>query len=500
MLLVHPIVEVGKAFPAILGAFLAGRSSSADSGSHWGLIVAGVVVIFSILRYFTTRYRITEAQIQLRHGLLRRKALAAPLDRVRTVDVTAHLLHRMVGTARVVVGTGTSDRKGRDRLVLDGLPAGAAAALRAELLHGAPGEAAVSLVKDTPVEFELARLDPSWVKYAPFTLTGAVTGLALVGLGWRVVSEGHVNLRTIGPYRFLAARLERWPVGLDIAGVLGAVIAFVAVASTAGYVLAFWRFRLTRHSGGTLHVSRGLVTSRATSIERRRLRGAELSEPLLLRWVGGARCLAIATGLRVGRGAERGGEILLPPAPLSVAVRVAAAVLETGAPFDVRLLAHPIAAQRRRMMRAIAGALAIAVPVGAVVAVAGWPAWLLVLAALPLVGAVPLAVDRYRSLGHALSDGYLVTRYGSLVRRRCVVHADGIIGWNLRTTYFQRRLGLATLTATTAAGRQHYPVSDVAGEEALRLADVAVPGLLSDFLVDASRFTGRVGRANTVRQ
>src|SRR6185437_7105691 len=97
----------------------------------------------------------------------------------------------------------------------------------------------------------------------------------------------------------------------------------VALASTVGYVLSFWNFRLTANSGGTLHVSRGLLTARATSIERRRLRGAELSEPMLLRSVGGARALVIATGLRVGRGAERGGEILLPPAPREQAVRVA---------------------------------------------------------------------------------------------------------------------------------------------------------------------------------
>ena len=53
-------------------------------------------------------------------------------------------------------------------------------------------------------------------------------------------------------------------------------------------------------SGGTLHIVRGLLTRRSITLEERRLRGAEVSEPLLIRAVGGARTLAVATGLRVG--------------------------------------------------------------------------------------------------------------------------------------------------------------------------------------------------------
>jgi putative membrane protein len=494
MLLVHPVIEVGKALPAIIGALLAGHSGGGGNGSRWGLGIAAVVVVFAELRWLTTRYRITADQVQLRHGLLRRKSIATPMDRVRTVDVTSHLLHRVLGLARVVIGTGTSDRKGRDRLILDGLTVDAAAALRSELLHrgaSVAGTAAtvvspdVESTADEPVEEELARIDPAWLRYAPFTLTGAVTGLALLGVVWRVVNEGHVNLRTIKPYRIVAHRLEQWPLGFDIAAGLALVVAFVVVASTVGYILAFWHFRLTRHSGGTLHVTRGLITSRATSIERRRLRGAELSEPLLLRSVGGARCLAIATGLRVGRGSERGGEILLPPAPRAAAVDVAAEVVGARTPFEAALVPHPPAARRRRIMRALAGALVFAAAVTTIVAAAHWPGWLLYLGVLPVLAAVPLGLDRYRSLGHGLIAGFVVTRFGSIVRRRCVVATDGVIGWNLRTSYFQRRVGLVSLVATTAAGRQKYEIGDVAGTEALRFADAAVPGLLTEFLPPA---------------
>lgn len=481
MLLVHPVIEVGKALPAIAGAFLAGHSSGdGSSGSRWSLVIAAIVAVISLLRWFTTRYQIGAEQIQLRHGLFRRRTMTAPLDRVRTVDVTSHLLHRALGLARVVIGTGTSDRKGRDRLVLDGLPASAALALRDELLHRGPVEATAPM---TLVEDELAQIDPAWLRYAPFTLTGAVTGLALLGVLWRVVNEGHVQLRSFEPLRVVADRFEQWPVALDVVVIVLGVALFVAIASTLGYVLSFWRFRLTRHSGGTLHVTRGLITTRATSIEHRRLRGVELSEPLLLRSAGGARCLAIATGLRVGRGSERGGEILLPPAPRSAAVSVAAAVIEARDPLEVKLAPHPPAALRRRIVRASSGAVVIAAIIATVVAIASVPLWLMGFAFVPLVLGVPLGADRYASLGHALCAGFVVTSFGSIVRRRCVLDTDGVIGWNIRASYFQRRMGLASLVATTAAGRQGYHVADVSSAEALRFADAAVPGLLTEFLV-----------------
>jgi putative membrane protein len=119
--------------------------------------------------------------------------------------------------------------------------------------------------------------------------------------------------------------------------------------------------------------------------------------------------------------------------------------------------------------------------------------WQASLVLLPV--GLALAYDRYLNLGHALVGRTLVTRAGSLVRRRSMVACDGIIGWNLRQSFFQRRAGLATLVATTAAGRQQYEVQDVGLAEAVRVADEALPGLLTPFLsaaAGASHMSGRV--------
>ncbi|HVX43353.1 MAG TPA: PH domain-containing protein [Mycobacteriales bacterium] len=477
MLAIHPVQEFIRYLPALFGLLIAGHSSG--HGALWSLIGLGVPILIGLLRWFTTSYRITGDQVQVRRGVLRRQVLAVPLDRVRTVDLTAHAMHRALGLTRVTIGTGRSDRRKSEGVLLDALTRADAEHLRDRLLHRTP----VAAPEQAP-ETLLAQTDPSWLRYGPFTLSGFVTIGAIAAVLSRVFGESGTNPRRIGFIRAILDQLDAVPLGVAVLEVVAVILLAVAVASTAGYILTFWNFRLTRPTGGTLHVTRGLLTSRATTIEERRLRGAEFSEPLLLRWVGGARCLAIATGLRVGRGAERGGSVLLPPGPRSVAAQVAGSVLRTDEPMTVALHRHPRAALRRRLVRAFGGAALVIAVLAIAVQLGGLPGWAPVAGCALLPLAALLSADRYLSLGHAESGGFLVGRWGSLVRRRWMLANSGIIGWNIRRSFFQRRTGLVTLTATTAGGRQGYQIQDITMNEAIVTGESAIPGLLRPFVVD----------------
>jgi putative membrane protein len=161
---------------------------------------------------------------------------------------------------------------------------------------------------------------------------------------------------------------------------------------------------------------------------------------------------------------------------------VAGTVIGDAGPLTVALMPHGPRARLRRFTRAttVSSVLILIALAFVLLGDARWSAFWSALVLLPL-GAM-LAVDRAASLGHALTDGWLVSRHGSLVRRRYVLRADAVIGWNMRTSLFQRRVGLTTLVATTAGGRQGYAVPDVPDAEALRVARAAVPGLLEQFL------------------
>ena len=214
------------------------------------------------------------------------------------------------------------------------------------------------------------------------------------------------------------------------------------------------------------------------------MRGVELSEPLLLRWVGGARTHAVATGLSDEEGGKQpDAKTMLPPAPRAQARRVAAAVLrEESFPID-GFIAHPSAALRRRITWGLLVALPFAVA-AVVSAVLGWIPIGLAVAVVPSAALLGIAfgIDAYRNLGHRLHGAYLVSRRGTALRRTVALRRDGIIGWRFEQSVFQRRSGLLDVVATTAAGSGQCAVPDVRAGDGLALAEDAVPGLLAPFL------------------
>jgi putative membrane protein len=469
MLLVHPVREVIKFLPVLLGLFVA---SSASGGPPWQYLGVLVPIALGVLRYVTTRFRIAQGRVELSRGLLNRHVLSTPLDRVRTVDVTASLIHRVLGLATVRIGTGTASTDSDERLDLDGLPAERARGLRAELLHVAPmPDVADAALVPAPEERIVLRFSPVWARFAPLTSSGAVIAAGLLGGGLQLLNE--LGAFTRVDTRDWSLDIPVW-VGIVVAALV--LVVGVAVLSVAGYLLTNWDFRLS-HLPGSWHLSRGLLTTRETSIDDERLAGVTLGEPLSLRLAGAARLSAIVTGL----GSEGSSSVLAPPAPREVVTGVAGRVLDTEAPVESTLVGHGPGAARRRYSRAVVPALAVLVVAVVIVVAAGWTWWLLSVPAALLVAAVAVAADRVKSLGHSLTDGYVVARSGSLNRRREALAVDHVIGWTFRSSWFQRRAGLTTLTATTAGGRQSVTMLDVPEARAVELARLALPELTSSF-------------------
>ncbi|HEU4567931.1 MAG TPA: PH domain-containing protein [Marmoricola sp.] len=476
MLLVHPVNELVRFLPLVVGVFFLG--SSTEGNTWWHALGVVVPIALGLLRYLTTSYRIGDQQLELRRGLLSRNVLTAPLDRVRTVDLTSTPIHRVLGLARVQIGTGSASKSGDERFVLDSLGVEDARRLRTRLLHRVAEDAEPAEVTAPPADVVLMRFDPAWVRYAPLTTSGIVIALGSLAFLSQFADNAVNAMVRQGALRERVHELPLWAALLS--GLVAAVVV-VSLLAILGYLLTNWGFTLSQDSAGrSYHVRRGLLTTRETSIERERVRGLEIHQPLGLRLAGGGRLAAIVTGLDRR---SRGSAPVVPPAPHRVVVGVGEALLANQGPFTVRLVPHGPRARRRRWIRALAGASVLPLLVLLGAAFLGWTWWLLLPAALAWVGGAWLAHDRYRRLGHGLTDDYLVLQRDSFRGRRDALQRAGIIGWNLRQTWFQRRAGLVTLTATTAAGKQGYHAVDIPEPLAVTLADEAVPGLLSPFLV-----------------
>ncbi|NUK41871.1 PH domain-containing protein, partial [Streptomyces lunaelactis] len=485
-------VAAGAGLPTALG--LAGGMPLWQAFA-WVLTGAALLIAVGAgadyVRWRRTRYRIGLERAELHTGLLVVKRRSLARERIRSVDLTANPLLRVMGLVKVRIGTGEQSAGGESTLELDAVSRAEGERLRTELL------ARAARAPGTHREGVLAALDPSWIRYAPVSFVAPLLGGAAVG-GVMQVSEWFGAQGEV--IDWVGDRFQD-------TSILMMVVVLVAAAGAAGLVGAlglwiemWWNYRLEREPGGTLRVRRGLFTARSISIEERRLRGVELVEPLGVRLFGAARVDAVATGL-VEDEQDRHGDlkVLLPAAPRDVAEEVAAQVLrEPVAPTSaVRLTAHPLAARGRRLRWALTTVL---LPVLVAAALGAWltPVLLYIAAALAVV-AVPVAVvlarDAYRNLGHGISGGYLVARSGTVRRATVALQRGGVIGWTLKQSSFQRRAGLLTLTATTAAGAGEYSVYDAGEGEGLSFAAEAVPGLLEPFLIRDHAAPPRGGHA-----
>ncbi|MEU0531924.1 PH domain-containing protein [Amycolatopsis tolypomycina] len=450
-------------------AVSAGTPIAIGTRSLWlvpaAVLLVGAGVLVEYLRWRYTRFRCTaeRLEVEFRFAVHTRKSLAR--ERIRTVDLTANPLHRAFGVAALSIGTGQ-----QERITLSPLAKADAEALRTELLHRAQS------THDGP----LATFDPRWIRYAPVSFVAPTLGLTAFGALFKVADWFGAGG---GLLDWLLGLFGDLPLAVSIllllvlamtAGVLGALGLFAEM---------WWHYRLDREPGGTLRVRRGLLTTRSTTIEERRLRGVELVEPLGARLAGAARVDAIATGLQQEDDDKTEAKTLLPAAPKAVAHDVAARVL--GERIEaVDLVPHPLAARGRRLRWATAAVL-VPVLVLLLLGVLLTDVLLVVAGALAVVAlpvAVLLARDAYRGLGHGRHGRYLVTRAGAVRRATAVLARDGVIGWTVKQSVFQRRRGLATFTATTAAGTGAYAILDADTGEGLAFAAAAVPGVLTPFL------------------
>lgn len=468
MLLVHPLHEALRELPLLIAVVVFG---SATDNRFWLPVVIGVIAVVGVTRWFTTSYRIDpdpEGRVQLRTGLLGRKVLSVPRNRIRSVETDARLLHRLLGLTVLRVSTG-QHAAGDGAFELNAVDSTQVPVLRAALLaHTGQPERTAAPARSKV----LARWQPSWLRYSPLSLSGLVMVAAAVGAllqsgVWAALQDSPVTGSWV-----LAA--ERFGVQQGIAVLAALLVVISMLLAVLRSLVTYGNLVLSRRSGAhgdVLALSYGMLRVREHNYDMRRLRGGTLRRPLLVRLFGGARLDAAMTGVN----GEGESSILLPPCP-----RATAEAVLTGLVGDRMVVAGPLrrhgpAATRRRWTRALLlpAAAGIGLLVAQVVGVApswGWPTW-----AASTGGAALLAADRVRALGHRVDSRWLTARTGSWEQRRYCIETAGIVGWTVRQSWFQRRAGVATLIAATAAGVKAYRVIDVPAEWAWSVAAEASP-------------------------
>jgi putative membrane protein len=448
------------------------------NGELWPVLVAAAVGMLTtgidLVRWLTTRYRITPDSVELRTGWLRREFRRVSRDRIRSVDTSAKLRHRVVRLRIVHISAG--ETRMRATFSLDALTTEAAADIRRELVP--------EHQEDTERETVVSRVRWWWVFYHVFQLWAPLAaGFVLWAVYWGLDNLGVDLFAVLRKLDDDAHFGTLWTVLVVVAVVF--LLGFLALG--AEFVGKYWNFELVRtmDEGGALLTRHGLFTTTSTYRDDSRVRGIHVAEPLALRWMRMAETTVVTTGVHP---LNKESAHILPRCPVGE-VRNAARYVLPGEvrPLEVPLRRHPLAALRRRLFRATYEPLILS----GILAWLSWtgvgPQWMfwIPIYALPL--AYGLAVLDYCTIGHTLVEPYLVVRSGAMTRATTALQTRAVAGWTMHQTFFQRWGNLATVEVLTAAGHRHYKVPDTSVEQALRLMKTATPDFLQDFIHEAAQ-------------
>lgn len=499
MLLVYPLGMLTRLLPLFLISLWLGSNRS----NYWfEIIVVSLVILSGVLRWLSTSYQVGRTHIILKKGFFSRQVVTVARQRIRSVDTESDLFHRVLKVSIVEVGTGRADsgKSDAERFRLDAIDTTLVDPLRDELLeHRRAMDPSLDVEDEeqwgSKYGEDIARWKVTWSRFAPFSFIGFGVLFSLWLITWQMgdmhdrimdlaVVEGTIDwLDSLGqPWAFVGKGVAIWLV----AGVLAIIT----------YAIRYGKYALTDR-GQLLYVQNGILRRKHIALDKARLRGVEMRLPVYLRMLGGGRLEPIMTGTKKGATAST----LLPQAPIADVRRVAIRILGNETPVTVPLRRHPWKASRRRITR---GLLPFWIVAGIIVLVridSGPSADIWVHWGIPaaLVFFVALSVDRIRMLGHALLPEMLVTSNGSWTAKRSVLEADGIIGWTVTQSVFQRTARVATVSAATPAGNGVYSVVDIDADEAWALAEALTPGI-TDVWHHTGEPGGRVSPSMGVRR
>ncbi len=439
-------------FP-LLVLLVFGRRGGGEGWATLGpLIGVGVLVLFSLLQYFTYRYRVGEDAITIRSGVLQRSQREIPFARIHNVGLHQSLLHRMFNVAEVRLESAGGQKPEAHMRVL-GLDH--ALALERLVRHRATppattgGEADPSSTPTTADDETLLALPTSEVvRLGLVSNRGMIVFAAAFGLLWQLVPDGrlvaHLAQDSFRQAAGYADELHLGWLGIGSTALVafGVFVAILRLLSVALALSQYHGFRLSE-SQRRLTVERGLFARIRSSVAPRRIQAWYLQENLLHRWFG-RRALRIDTAIGGREDDPRRLRELAPIATPAACDALVAHLLPGGAWPPAQWRALP----RRAWWRLFAGSAPWNLLLAGLLAWYLGPVGLLVLLWLPWSGYA--AWRQAGRMGYAVDARLVAVRGGWWSRWWRFAEVDKLQALRLQRSPLDRWLGTATLWLDTA--------------------------------------------------
>lgn len=483
----HPISAVGQvvslavrvgSFGFFAGIMLSGPLALLPFTAVFVLAPLGALAgaAYAVARYYRFTYALEGGTLAVDSGVFDRQEREIPLGRIQNVDIERGPVQRVFGLAVVKFETAGGSAT---EAVLNAVDVEEARRLQSAVAEfrreegaeeptgGAADDAQAGDEKPAPTTdataaptaagpdrqslYELSTRDLLTLALVSFRPAAPM----LIVFGVPFGQEYAVRLLSAtvaalgGPPRVSLPLLPTFSTGelLLTAGVAAALFALAAWLLSAAFTITeYYGFRL-EYVGDDLRYERGLIQQYSGSIPLEKVQTVTVRENALMRQFGYAALAVETAGYAPGSGNQDASNTAIPLDDRETVHALAEALTSADVP---EMEALPQRSRRRYAVRYSLLPVGLTALLGGVDALAvSVPYWYAPLALLPVT--VLLGHLTWRHRGFALLDDLFATRSGVLVRTTRLVPYYRVQTVIDTRTVFQRRLGLASVTADTAS-------------------------------------------------
>lgn len=452
--------------PLLILALVTQNQESNLGFAAYMIIMGGTTTVLGVARWWAFRYWVQDDELCVEQGILLRRRVFIPRDRIQAFNVSAGVLQRLFGLVRVQVKSAAAGSQAE----LSAVSRTEAQRLRAQLIpDGLPAatSATSATTSPEPVVETRWRMTPQRLLFAAST-SGQI-GVILGGIGWVYTQVDQFVQERIIEWLETAPWIESVQ-GTDVSVVAVLLVAGLALAwvlSVGGALLRYGGFAVTRR-GRDLVVVRGLLERRETSIPVDRVQAIRISEGLLRQPFGFATIYVESAG----HAEERGRSTYLHPCIHRSEWKRFLEEMVPEFAVEADLIRPPGRALRRFLFvpLLLTGSIALAatllIPYGAL-------AW-----------ALPAAVALFQMLSwRDTGVGYSSDRNAVVLRSRFAQRVTAIVVRrrmqfaSVAASFFQRRWRLATcyVGAASGASGRVFSARDLDEKDALSIFDWASP-------------------------
>lgn len=435
---------IRAAFPSAVGIGLALRAIGVPGGG--GTIAIGVAavallaVVVVVVEWHRTRYAVVDGSLRLRQGVLRRSERIVPRSRIAALDTSRGLLQRAFGLVSLKVQTAGGGKAAE--IELPTISFAEVERLR-HLLGHAPSERAAATIAAQTVEPDPApayAIDTRDLIVA--ALSGPQIGVVAVLIGSVASQLDDVVPRSV---RRSAGDLVTESSGATLVLLALGLLLVAGIVAFVGTVLAYARFTVERDAN-RLRIRRGIVTDRTATVTLDRIHGVRVVEGLVRRRLGYAAVQVEVAGYR------REDEFTRTLVPLVRRDRLEPLLraLVPDLTWSDAPLERPPARAHRRYWTVPLGLGLVLAAIALVVLPGPWR----LLAVVAVALGAGLGERRWRGAGWRLADGTLTVRWQLLARTTLLMRVNRVQLVSTRATVWQRRAGLAGVSAALATRRR----------------------------------------------